>query len=66
MRSALRWLVTVEVLVRLGASIECCSEGANFGSHAAVERLRLVFGRLWSLWPMSPERGTRHPDAKRA
>ena len=31
-----------------------------------VERLRLVLGRLCSLWPTSPERGTRHPDAKRA
>ena len=31
-----------------------------------LERLRLVFGRLWSLWPTSPERGSRHPDAKRA
>ena len=30
MRSALSWLVTVGVLVRLGASLECCSEGASF------------------------------------
>ena len=30
MRSALSWLVAVGVLVRLGASLECCSEGASF------------------------------------
>ena len=30
MRSALSWLVTVGVLVRLGASLECCSEGPSF------------------------------------
>ena len=29
-RSALSWLVTIGVLVRLGASLECCSEGASF------------------------------------
>ena len=30
MRSASRLLVTIGVLVRLGASLECCSEGASF------------------------------------
>ena len=30
MRSALSWLVAAGVLVRLGASLECCSEGASF------------------------------------
>ena len=30
MRSALSWLVAVGVLVRLGTSLECCSEGASF------------------------------------
>ena len=30
MRSALSWLVAVGVLVRLGASLECCGEGASF------------------------------------
>ena len=30
MRSALSWLVAAGVLVRLGASPECCSEGASF------------------------------------
>ena len=29
-RSALSWLVAVGVLVRLGASLECCGEGASF------------------------------------
>jgi len=55
MRSALSWLVAVGVLVRLGASLECCSEGASFwddlddpartpaggGSHAASKLPRL-------------------------
>ena len=29
MRSALSWLVAAGVLVRLGASLECCSEGPS-------------------------------------
>ena len=55
MRSALSWLVAAGVLVRLGASLECCSEGASFwddlddpartpaggGSHAASKLPRL-------------------------
>ena len=55
MRSALSWLVAVGVLVRLGASLECCGEGASFwddlddpartpsgaGPHAASQLPRL-------------------------
>eukprot|EP00964_Phaeocystis_antarctica_P080759 scaffold50459_cov60-Phaeocystis_antarctica.AAC.2 len=36
----------------------------NLVPACCVERLRLVFGRLWSLWSGPSERGTRHPDAK--